>query len=118
MPNDQHRQSSPQFKSGPLITSAAFFGAGAVLLIAGFAIGGTHVFQALRRWVDEMEVSPSDRAKITYAQAKAAAAAGAEAWQKAPANANGRLHPATRRPRPADSDLRLSSHAPRRRSSS
>jgi len=82
MLNNQHRQSGPQLKSGPMITSAALIGAGAALALAGFAVGGTHLFQAIRRWVNEMEVPPSERAKMTLAQAKAAAAAGAEAWQK------------------------------------
>ena len=86
MLNDQEHANGPQLKSGPLITSAALIGAGAVLAMAGLAIGGSHLFQAVRRWVRGMEVPPSERARITLAQAKAAAAAGAEAWHKAPAN--------------------------------
>jgi hypothetical protein len=86
MPNIQQHPSGPELKSGPMMTSAALIGAGALLVIAGFAVGGTHVTQAVRRWVREMEVPPSERAKMTLAQAKAAAAAGADAWQREPAN--------------------------------
>jgi hypothetical protein len=84
MLNNQHRQGGPEFKSGPMITAAAFIGAGAALAIVGFAVGGSHLAQCIRRWVEEMEVPPSERAKMTVAQAKAALAAGAEAWQKPP----------------------------------
>ena len=84
MLNDHHPQQGIRLQSGPLIASATLVGAGALLAIAGLAVGGTHLMQAMRRWVQEMEVPPSERAKITMAQAKAAATAGADAWQKAP----------------------------------
>jgi hypothetical protein len=69
-----------------MITSAALVGAGTLLMVAGFAIGGSHVASSIRRWVREMEVPPSELARIKMAQARAAAMAGAEAWQKAPGN--------------------------------
>ena len=84
MVNNQHRQGGPEFKSAPMITAAALIGAGAALAIVGFAVGGSHLAQCMRRWVNEMEVSPGERARMALAQAKAAAAAGAEAWQKLP----------------------------------
>ena len=84
MLNDQNRARGPQLESAPMIAATVCVGVGAMLAFAGFAIGGTHLLQAMRRWVNEMEVSPSDRAKLALAQAKAAAAAGAEAWQKPP----------------------------------
>jgi hypothetical protein len=87
MLNDQEHANGPQLKSGPLMASAVLIGTGAVLAMAGLAIGGSHLFQAVRRWVQDMEVPPSERAKIALAQAKAAATAGAEAWHKeAPAH--------------------------------
>jgi hypothetical protein len=90
MRNDHRNASGLQLKSGPMITSAALIGAGAALAIAGFVVGGSHLAQAARRWVNEMEVPPSERAKVMLAQAKAAATAGAtagaDAWQKVPAN--------------------------------
>ena len=36
---------------------------------------------ATRRWIREMEVPPSELARLKYAQAKAAVAAGTSAWQ-------------------------------------
>ena len=84
MLNNQHRHSGPEFKSGPMITSAALIGAGAALAIVGFAVGGSHLAQSIRRWVNEMEVPPGERARMALEQAKAAASAGAEAWQKPP----------------------------------
>ena len=86
MLNDRDHVRGPHLESGPLIASAVLVGAGAALVFAGFAVGGTHLLQAVRRWVNEMEVPPGERAKIALAQAKAAAAAGADAWQKAPQN--------------------------------
>ena len=90
MLNDRRHPAGPELKSGPMITSGALFAAGALLMIAGFAVGGTHMAQAVRRWVREMEVPPGERARMTLAQAKAAAAAGADAWQKEPANPRSR----------------------------
>ena len=36
---------------------------------------------ATRRWIGEMEVPPSELAKIKWTQARSAAAAGAAAWK-------------------------------------
>lgn len=84
MLNDHNHVRGPQLESGPLIAAAVLVGVGAALAFAGFAVGGTHLLQATRRWVSDMEVPPSERAKLALAQAKAAAMAGAEAWQKTP----------------------------------
>jgi len=86
MTSDQNRIAGPQLRSGPMITSAALVGGGALLAFAGFVVGGSHFIAAIRRWVAEMEVPPGEVARLKWAQARAAAAAGAEAWQKAPAN--------------------------------
>jgi hypothetical protein len=75
------RSTGPQLRSGPLITGAALVGAGALVAMAGFAIGGSHLLSATRQWVREMEVPPGELAKLKWAQAKAAATAGAAAWQ-------------------------------------
>jgi len=84
MLNDQNNARGLQLETGPLITSATLIGAGVALAMAGAAVGGSHLLQAVRRWVQEMEVPPSERARIALAQAKAAAVAGAGAWQKVP----------------------------------
>jgi hypothetical protein len=77
----ENRNSLPTFRAGMLITGGALIGVGALLALAGMAVGGTHVVAATRRWINEMEVPPSELAKIKWAQARTAAAAGASAWQ-------------------------------------
>lgn len=75
------KQNGPQFESAPLITGAALVGAGTLIALVGLAIGGGHLVAATRRWINEMEVPPSELARQKLMQAKAAAAAGASAWQ-------------------------------------
>ena len=77
----QQSSSRPEFRSGPLITGAALVGAGALIALAGLAVGGSHLLSATRRWIREMEVPPKEQARIKWAQAKSAAAAAAAAWQ-------------------------------------
>jgi hypothetical protein len=77
----QPNSSWPELRTGPIITGASLFGAGALIALAGLAVGGTHLFSATRRWIREMEVPPSEQARIRWAQAKTAASAGAHAWQ-------------------------------------
>ena len=52
-----------------------------MIVLAGLAVGGGHLLSATRRWVNEMEVPPSELARIKWTQAKAAMSAGAQAWQ-------------------------------------
>jgi hypothetical protein len=90
MTDVENGSSGPSFRAGPLITSAALVGAGTFIAVAGLAVGGSHLMSATRRWIRDMEVPPSELAKLKWAQARAAAAAGAGAWQ------NGRpAHPAS-----------------------
>jgi hypothetical protein len=84
MTDTQSGTSGLQLRSGPLITGAALIGGGVMLALAGLAVGGAHLLAATRRWVDEMEVPPSELARLKWAQAKAAAAPGAGAWQNGP----------------------------------
>ena len=79
--NTENNNSWPEVRTGPIITGAALFGAGALIALAGLAVGGTHLFAATRRWIQQMEVPPSEQARIKWAQAKTAAAAGTAAWQ-------------------------------------
>jgi hypothetical protein len=78
---EQNNNSWPQVRTGPLITGGALAGAGVLLVLAGLAVGGLHLFAATRRWIQEMDVPPSEQARIKWAQAKGAAAAGTAAWQ-------------------------------------
>ena len=79
----------PEFRTGPLITSAALVEAGTMIALAGLAVGGSHLFAATRRWIQAMEVPPSEVARLKWAQAKTAAAAGAATWRNGvPADVN------------------------------
>jgi hypothetical protein len=81
MNSDAKGSTGPQFRSAPLITSAVLVGVGTFVIFAGLAVGGSHLLSATRRWVREMEVPPSELAKLKYAQARAAVTAGTAAWQ-------------------------------------
>jgi hypothetical protein len=75
------RSSLPAFRSGYLITGGSLVAAGALIALAGLAVGGLHMLSATRQWIQEMEVPPSELAKIKWTQARSAATAGAAAWQ-------------------------------------
>ena len=81
MSNGENSSSGPRYRAAPLLISAAMVGTGTVIVLAGLAVGGAHLLAATRRWVNEMEVPPSELAKIKWTQAKAAVSAGAQAWQ-------------------------------------
>ncbi|MFY9929208.1 MAG: hypothetical protein WAK82_14475 [Streptosporangiaceae bacterium] len=81
MINSENRGNGPQFRSAPLITSAAMIGGGTLIVMAGLAIGAGYVLAATRQWINEMEVPPSEVARQRWAQAKAAMTAGTAAWQ-------------------------------------
>ena len=81
MTDATNRRNLPQIRSGPLIVGGILAGTGAMLMIAGMAIGSAHLFSATRQWVSEMDVPPSERLRQQWARAKAAAAAGGSAWQ-------------------------------------
>jgi hypothetical protein len=81
MTDARNPSSLPQLRSGPLIAGGVLAGAGAMLVLAGLAVGGAHLFAATRAWVREMEVPPSERVRQQWARAKAAAVAGSSVWQ-------------------------------------
>ncbi len=81
MSNGENGKSGPQFRSGPLIVSAVMVGAGTLIVLSGLAVGGGYIAAATRQWVREMETPPSELAKLKWAQARSAFAAGASAWQ-------------------------------------
>ena len=70
-----------QVPSRHLIIGGTLFGVGCAACIAGIAVSGTGLLTAVQRWVAELERPPSEIAKGTWAQAKAAYAAGSRAWQ-------------------------------------
>jgi hypothetical protein len=83
---EETASSWPELKARPLISGAVLIGIGGMAALAGLIVGGTHVFAATRKWVREMEVPPSEVAKAKWAQARAAASAGASAWRAIPAD--------------------------------
>jgi hypothetical protein len=84
MANSYKGAGAPQVHTGPLVTGAALVAAGGLLALIGMVIGGGHLVTAIQRWVRDMDVPPSEQARLKLAQAKAAATAGAEAWQNGP----------------------------------
>ena len=81
MSNGENRRNGPQFRTAPLITSSVMVGVGTLIVLTGLAIGGGHLLSATRQWVNEMEVPPSELARLKWTQARSAMAAGAAAWQ-------------------------------------
>jgi hypothetical protein len=80
-PNSQGSGNLPEFRTGPLITGAALVGAGTMVALVGLAVGGSHLFAATRRWIQAMEVPPSEVARLKWTQARTAAVAGTAAWR-------------------------------------
>lgn len=88
MAETENRKNLPQVKPAPMLAGAGLVGAGGLIALTGLAVSGFHLLSAIRRWVDEMEVPPSQLARIKLAQARAAAVAGAGAWQNGAATAD------------------------------
>jgi len=70
-----------QFDSTPVIVGAVLMGAGAVLCLTGVIIGGRALLSATDRWLGDLEVPPTEAVRQKWDQTKAAATAGARAWQ-------------------------------------
>jgi hypothetical protein len=81
MSNGENRGNGPQFQTTPLVISAAMVGGGVLIALTGLAIGGGHLVAATRQWISEMDVPPSELARLKWLQGRAALAAGAAAWQ-------------------------------------
>ena len=81
MSNSDDSTNGTQFQAGPLIISAVMVGAGALIAFAGLTVGATYVISVTRRRIQQMEVPPSELARMKWTQAKAAVSAGASAWQ-------------------------------------
>jgi len=71
----------PQVRTAPLVTGGTLVAVGGLIALAGVIVGGLHLIGATRQWISEMEVPPSELARLKWAQAKAAAQAGVGAWQ-------------------------------------
>jgi hypothetical protein len=81
MSNNTSKSSNlPELRTAPLVTGAGLVAVGGMIALVGLAVGGLHVISATRQWIQAMEVPPSELAKIKWAQARTAAAAGTAAW--------------------------------------
>jgi hypothetical protein len=67
--------------TGPLLAGGVLIGIGSLLGLAGLAIAGAALGTAARRYVNGMEVPPSELARQNLAKARAAASAGVSAWR-------------------------------------
>jgi hypothetical protein len=81
MTSSQVSTAGPGPDSKAVIIGVTLMGIGGAFIAAGLALSGVAMVTGLRRWIDEMDQPPSALAKQTWAQAKAATAAGAKAWQ-------------------------------------
>jgi hypothetical protein len=77
--------SSPgiELDRGRLAVSAVLIGVGGLLGFAGAVLGSLTLYKATRRWVDQLDTPPREMAAQGWARAKAATAAGADAWRHA-----------------------------------
>jgi hypothetical protein len=55
---------------------------GALLGLAGIAVGSAAVMGACRRWYRRVDLPPNELARLKWEQAKSAAGAGAGAWRE------------------------------------
>lgn len=78
--------------SRSIIIGGTLFGLGVGACIAGIAVSGSAMLSAVQSWVGGMERPPSELARGTWAQAKAAAAAGRQAWTDSNSDAARRVH--------------------------
>src|SRR5579862_9876740 len=78
--------------SRSIIIGGTLFGLGVGACIAGIAISGSAFLSAVQSWVGAMERPPSEVARGTWAQAKAAAAAGKQAWTDNQQDMTQRVH--------------------------
>jgi len=64
-----------------LAGAAVLVGVGAALGLAGVGLGAAAFVAAARRWYERNDLTPAGHAKLTWEQARAAAAAGSGAWK-------------------------------------
>ncbi|MBO2447421.1 hypothetical protein J4573_10015 [Actinomadura barringtoniae] len=65
-----------------MLAGGALIGVGGLIMMTGATVAGSALVAAARQRVRDMETPPRDLARLRWSQAKAAAMAGADAWQK------------------------------------
>lgn len=84
-----------QVPSRHLIIGGALVGVGSAFCVAGIAVSGSGMMAAVQRWIAGLERAPGEIAKDTLAAARAAATAGAHAWQEENAAQHANQHART-----------------------
>ena len=72
MSNSEDRSNG---RTTPLLASAVMVGAGTLIALAGLAMGGGRLLSAARQRISEMDVPPSELARLKWTQARTAMAA-------------------------------------------
>jgi hypothetical protein len=67
-----------------LVVSTVLVAAGGLVGLTGFALGMAALVSAARRRVGQMDVPPTELARVQLAKARAATAAGMHAWRRQP----------------------------------
>ena len=68
-----------------IAAGGVLIGIGGLLGLTGMLLVGSAIVSAARQRVNQLEQPPSELAKRTWQQARAASAAGAKAWRNRPA---------------------------------
>lgn len=97
---DQASEAGVQLNRRLLVGGGALVGIGGLLGLSGVLLLSSAVVSATRRWVDQLERPPRETAKLRWQQARAAAAAGAEAWRNGSATQSQVTSPRERANRP------------------
>ena len=84
MMSDDGSQEGIQVDRTLLIGGGVLVGIGGLLAFSGMVLVGSALLSATRQWVDQLERPPSEVARRTWRQARAAVSAGAEAWRNGP----------------------------------
>jgi hypothetical protein len=69
-------------RKGPLVAGAALAGVGGLVALVGVLVSALAALANARDWLNHLDQSPRDAARLRWTQARAAGLAGAEAWRK------------------------------------
>ena len=78
---DGPSQAGMQVDRGLVVGGAVLVGLGGLLGFGGMVLLGSAVVSASRRWMRQLDRPPAETVKLKWQQARAATAAGADAWR-------------------------------------
>jgi hypothetical protein len=84
MMSNEGSQGGMQVNRSLLVGGGVLVGIGGLLGFTGLVLVGSALLSATRQWANQLERPPSEIARRKWQQARAAAAAGAGAWQNGP----------------------------------